>query len=267
MAYIKMLRVAIFCGALVSMDTFSEKIRIIQGLKNQQTTTIDTDVLEDSGVSLHFLLPTIGKASIFTMLESLRDQLRKQDYLTIVFDAKDTDGIFEKVKEVTGTFVCTTNVLLEEKNLGYWGHGIRNKYKDLPGDFVVHCDDDNKYLPSVIGSVRKVCRDKDTLYLFRRSKIKNGKPAGLSWQKPVIKKYDMDTGSGVIPCRYNRMCMWDYSYGGEISFYTAMAKLVPNEKIFFVDYVTYVYYLHGKSMDLGAPYSDPRCQDQKRAST
>ncbi len=240
---VKMWYMTIMFAGLISVATRPEKIRIIEGLKNQITTTVDTDTLNDTGISIHFLVATIGRSALFAMLDSLKDQVKKQDYLTIVFDGKDIDGVFEKVRDVTSTFACTTRVIFEEKNLGFWGHGIRNKYNDLAGDFVMHCDDDNTYLPSAIDVVRTVCRDKDAAYIFRRKLFLNGKYGELLWQRPVISGCNIDTGIGVIPRRYNKLCpTWEYSRGGETSFYAALAAVVPSEKIFFVDWPTYVWY-------------------------
>ena len=34
------------------------------------------------------------------------------------------------------------SIIYEDKNLGFWGHGIRNKHNKLKGDFIFHIDDD-----------------------------------------------------------------------------------------------------------------------------
>ena len=85
--------------------------------------------------SFHVLLATIGKQSIFNILSMLKIQLSNIDYLTIVFDGINKSKNIEEVKEFTKTFLCKVNIIIEENNLGYWGHAIRNKHNNLEGDF------------------------------------------------------------------------------------------------------------------------------------
>ena len=42
----------------------------------------------------------------------------------------------------------------EKEKQGYWGHGIRNKYQDLKGDFIHHSDDDDETLESNVSPSR-----------------------------------------------------------------------------------------------------------------
>jgi hypothetical protein len=78
--------------------------------------------------SIHVLMATIGKDSIFHILSQLKNQLKNNDFLTIVFDGEKKSKNIEKVKDFTSTFECKVNIIIEEKNLGFWGHGIRNKH-------------------------------------------------------------------------------------------------------------------------------------------
>ena len=93
--------------------------------------------------SFHVLLATIGKKSIYNILSMLKDQLNKIDYLTIVFDGKNNSEMAKDILKYVIDFKCKVNIIIEDENLGYWGHGIRNKYKDLEGDFCFHIDDDD----------------------------------------------------------------------------------------------------------------------------
>ncbi len=71
--------------------------------------------------SLHVLIATIGRESLFQMLESLEKQLTEDDYLTVVFDAVDQDGVYVHAEEYLKEFSCTTSIIMEPKNLGWWG--------------------------------------------------------------------------------------------------------------------------------------------------
>ena len=69
--------------------------------------------------SFHVLLATIGKPSIFNILATLKKQLHKCDYLTIVFDGIDKSKNIDNVKKYCLNFECNVNIIVEEKNLGY----------------------------------------------------------------------------------------------------------------------------------------------------
>jgi len=223
-------------------------VKLYENRYNPQKKSIDINKLPPSNSSLHFLLATIGRKTIFRMLDSLEPQLKSQDYLTIVFDAQDDDNVLDKVKFRTSTYPCTVNRIYEEKNLGFWGHGIRNKYQELPGDFILHCDDDNFYTENSISVIRKICTDKTKFYSFRVGSIppytdKDGSPSSETYNQPIqdLEKIfrPMDTGAGVIPSAYNKLTTWEYFYGGDKAFYKKLYDLIDPNKIVLVGYTHY----------------------------
>ena len=117
--------------------------------------------------SFHILIATIGKNSIFNILSTLKNQLSEIDYLTIVFDNLDKSKNINKIKEFTNAFLCKVNIIMEEKNLGFWGHGIRNKHNNLEGDFIFHIDDDDILLDNAMNTIRKICKDTRIIYIFK----------------------------------------------------------------------------------------------------
>ena len=47
---------------------------------------------------------------------------------------------------------------------------LDNRFRDVVlagGDFVWHVDDDDMAAPGAVAKIKKICRDKTTLYLFR----------------------------------------------------------------------------------------------------
>lgn len=181
--------------------------------------------------SIHVLLATMGKDSIFTILESFKKQLNKSDYLTIVFDGPDLPNV-EKVKEYVSNFNAKTNVIVEKKNLGYWGHAIRNKHNTLTGDFVFHVDDDDNITPGAMDKIRKKCTDKDTIYIFKMQNNEN-----ILWKKKEIRHTNIGTPMGIIPTKLNSTSVFTYKYGGDYDFYKKLEK--DGNKIEFVDYIIY----------------------------
>jgi len=212
-----------------------QNVTLIQGINDKKRMTIDLGVLSPSSYSFHFLLPSIGRKSIFRMLDSLEPQLEPQDFVTIVFDAKDVHTTFEDVKKRVESFPCTAQVIFEEKNLGHWGHGIRNKYAHiLEGDFVMHCDDDDIYLPHTIEKIRKICLDPTKLYIF-----KTNYHGRIWWRRPVIRFLNIATPCGVIPNAYNGLGNWKPRRGGDADFYKDVSKRIKPQDTIFVDLIIY----------------------------
>ena len=115
--------------------------------------------------SIHVLLATIGNDSIFNILKCLKNELKEDDYLTVVFDASNKN-IYNVSTYCKENIKSKVNIVYEEKNLGYWGHGIRNKHNKLEGDFIYHIDDDDHIVEGAFDKVRKILKDKDTIYIF-----------------------------------------------------------------------------------------------------
>jgi hypothetical protein len=174
-----------------------------------------------SPISIHVLIATIGNDSIFKILSILADQLEKRDYITIVFDAPSVN--YYKVEKYCNNIKATCNVIMEEKNLGYWGHGIRNKHNQLKGDFVFHCDDDDVILPNACNKIRKICKNKDMIYIFKII-TETGE---VVWKRPEIKLNEISTQSGLIPVDYNSQAKWAYQYGGDYVFYKELSEKFP----------------------------------------
>ncbi|MBA3953857.1 glycosyltransferase family 2 protein [Candidatus Dependentiae bacterium] len=215
-----------------------KSITIFEGNENPTKKVISINSKNTYPTSLHFLLTTIGRQSIFRMIKSLEKQLKPQDFLTIVFDNKDKESVFEGVKLKLAQLPCNAEVIWEEKNLGYWGHAIRNKYKRLPGDFILHCDDDDMYLPGSLDTIRAVCQDKSKLYFFRL------RSAGSSiWRDPHVRIGNMGTPCGVIPRAYNSLSRWGYFYGGDGAFYMKLVRKIGNHNVIFVD--SLIYFVKG----------------------
>jgi hypothetical protein len=191
---------------------------------------------EEKKPSLHVLIATIGRSSLIQMLDSLEHQLMPWDYITVIFDGKDVDDIFEKAAEKLSNFVCTSTLFMEPTNLGYWGHGIRNKYNALLGDFILHADDDDAYMPGAFSTIRyEVGQNLNALYLFRiitkNHHIISGNPVELG---------HISTQNGVIPMAYNSQATWEYYYGGDFSFYKKLVQKVP--KVIYSDTIIYKLY-------------------------
>jgi hypothetical protein len=184
--------------------------------------------------SFHVLLATIGKKSILKILNMLKKQLTEIDFLTIVFDGFQytTNSIIVNEFCKNG-FKCKVNIIVEKDNLGYWGHGIRNKHNNLEGDFVYHVDDDDTLCEDTFYNIRKYCIDLSKVYIFKIT-LENG---SIVWKKPILQYAKISTQSGVIPSHINSKGFWQLKYGGDFEFYKGLYNKYP---FIFIDKMIYI---------------------------
>ena len=187
---------------------------------------------ENNNPSFHILIATIGKESIFNIIDSLNQQLNENDYLTIVFDGPNLPNI-DKVKMKTLKLKCKVNIIVEEKNLGFWGHAIRNKYNNLEGDFVFHIDDDDNIVNDCMNTLRNICQDKNTIYIFKMD-VNND----IIWKTKEIIHGEIGTPMGIIPTKINSTSYFTYKYGGDFDFYKKLEN--DGNKIEYIDKVIYM---------------------------
>jgi hypothetical protein len=178
--------------------------------------------------TFHILIATIGRKTLQNMLNSLLPQLSAEDCVTVVYDGFDTNHM------PTFNFsqaTCKVNQLCEPVSLGYWGHGIRNKYANLlePRDFVLHADDDNIYLPGAFKYMREKCTDFTKIYILETSITFNAK---TFLRTHILQVGNVDTANGVIPYEYNKQSHWGLKIGGDGEFYVGLQAKYPNRFIF-----------------------------------
>ena len=187
---------------------------------------------QKSVCSIHVLMATIGKKSIFNILTQLKEQLLETDFLTIVFDGINNSMIADSVKFFCKNFKCTINIIIEHDNLGYWGHGIRNKYNDLQGDFIYHIDDDDNIYNDTFDNIRYHCKDNKAIYIFKIMLENNS----IVWKEKKIKYTKISTQSGVIPVYINKNGYFGLFYGGDYEFYNNLSKQF---NVIFIDKLIY----------------------------
>ena len=182
--------------------------------------------------TFNILIATIGRNSLEILIESLCDQLKENDCITIIFD----NNKIRKIKNIK-KLKCKVVIINEIKKLGYWGHGIRNKYASLlqKKDFILHADDDDTYFPGAFDKLRKLCIDKDVIYIARIIIKEKLLP------DPKIKTIsigNISTQCGIIPYKYNNKSKWGDFYGGDARFYLGLVKV---SIIKFIDACIYNY--------------------------
>ena len=172
-------------------------------------------------MSISILISTIVNDSLIDMLNSLKYQLSECDYLYIIVDGFDHHN---KVKQIISNFndyVYNLEIIYENDNLGYWGHGVRNKYqKELKGDYILHADDDDIYIEGSIDIIKKsIAKNIGKMLLFKF--YHNYKKNEYYWKYPIIKLNNIGTPCGAIPNIPENMGRWEYKYGGDYNFYNS----------------------------------------------
>lgn len=182
---------------------------------------------------LHVLLTTTGRPTLLRLIGSLLPQLECRDHLTVLYDRLpgDTPAV-PPGKLATHLHECPApwTILRNSEPLGFWGHGSRNQWQNQLslGDYQLHGDDDNAYLPGALAAVRQHCI-RDRLYLFR---ARWGSPARLMWADGLrdIRYGNIDTGCVAVPTTKPRP-LWPHVYGGDCDFIRACAEVWPVEYI------------------------------------
>tara|TARA_R110000868_G_scaffold355201_2_gene616619 strand:- start:7451 stop:8011 length:561 start_codon:yes stop_codon:yes gene_type:complete len=179
-------------------------------------------------ISLNVILTTIGRNGLIKMFESLINQLQKQDYLTVI-----SDDAHPFVRSLLSefNFKCTVIHIANSEPLGYWGHGSRNKYQNLlPGDYLANADDDDRYVENCFEKIREVVKE-DKLYIFKHKHYDN-----YAWSiEGRVELGNIGTSCGVISNTHD-LPDWELVYGGDASFYIALAKQKECE---WVDHLIY----------------------------
>jgi len=168
--------------------------------------------------TFHVLLATIGRPSLQKMIDSLKPELVEGDHLTIVFD-----GVQRNHCDISN-MKCNTHIYEENTPLGYWGHGIRNKYAPLleQTDFVMHADDDDIYIPGSFSFLRTECCDHKTLYI---AQMKSYIAHTVYPLKDDVCFENIGTPMGIIPYNHNQHHEWGLFYGGDGYFYENISKV------------------------------------------
>jgi hypothetical protein len=168
--------------------------------------------------TFNVLIATTGRPALQRMIDSLSKQLAEEDCLTIVYD-----GHCEFPKFDFKDFKCEVQHYCEPTALGYWGHGIRNKYASLlqPRDFVLHADDDDTFDDNVFSDLRTLCVDPNTLYIGQYCPTH----IGIIPQGNSVHFGNISTQCGIIPFELNKKGRWHDFYGGDAEFYIEIARI------------------------------------------
>jgi hypothetical protein len=189
--------------------------------------------------TFHILIATVGKPCLLNILNSLKEELTENDAITIVFDGEGC------LKQSTLSDSCLIghkskiNIIEQSPNLGYWGHGIRNKYQGIlepRTTFILNADDDDVYIKDSFKKLRELCSNPDTLYIAKF--LVKSKNLIVPSQTLKITQDDIGTPCGIIPYNLASKSSWEHRYGGDFNYYDNLQKHC--QKIKFLDFIFYL---------------------------
>lgn len=129
-----------------------------------------------SGRRKYVILTTMGRDLIARQLNSLGPQLTEHDYITVLSDIDVREpsqwDLIQKTNATVQAIACNGCTKLFIQNpvpLGGFGHASRTHHqKHLPGDFLMHGDDDDMYTPDAFEIIRAVITTLyPRVYVFR----------------------------------------------------------------------------------------------------
>lgn len=221
----------------------------------------------DAIPSFHILIATGGRPSLIRMLDSLKSELEPQDAITVVFDGEGSLQKSEFSETWLDGYKCKVNIIEQVPNLGFWGHGIRNKYQGILSPattFIMNADDDDMYLPGSFATLRKQCTDPDILYIARMGYDNKSKEHPS--QNLVITDADIGTPCGIVPSKIADKSIWEPRYGGDFNYYDKLqgfAKSVTYIDLLMYRVITAAYTVEPRPPSirlhiLGLPYTITR---------
>jgi hypothetical protein len=189
--------------------------------------------------TISVFITTIGRPTLNKMLLSLVNELTEKDTLYIFIDGKDNETKSKLIiNEIINSFVCEVIITVEDTPLGYWGHGLRNKYQSqLKGDYIMHADDDDAYIEGSFNKIReKINNSVNDDVIFYYKFYTNFLHKTFVWNHPRLSFGNIGTPSGIIPNKPDLFGEWGYIHGGDYNFYKS-CKFEHQE---FVDEIIYI---------------------------
>ena len=190
--------------------------------------------------TFHILIASAGNPLLKSMLDSLKTELLAGDAITIVFDGSDAMSKSTYTDDWLVGLKCVVKTFEEEPALGFWGHGIRNKYQGIlepRTTFIMNADDDDIYISGSFDKLRRKCVDPDTLYIAKLT-YANNRNKIIPSEAKKFSLGNISTQNGIIPFDMASSGEWKPIYGGDYDYYKALED--TNPPIIFLDDIIYL---------------------------
>jgi len=189
--------------------------------------------------TFHVLIVTAGRPTLKGMLDSLQNELKQGDALTIVFDGEFAQKNSGYKDDWISGFTCPVAIKEQVPSLKNWGHPTLNKNIPLLSPvtmYIMFADDDDTYIPGSFDILRTKCTDPNTLYI---SKMRNPNiipgPGSTKFSPANIGK-----PNGIIPfndagkAQFGNARLSDYEYYKNLQDNKKVAAIVFMDDIIYV---------------------------------
>lgn len=183
--------------------------------------------------SITYLIASTGRETLKDTLRSLHGQFMKGvDKIKIYFDGRCDKGA-DFFQEEWDLFGDDLHYEILPETLGYWGHGIRNKYQTACiTDYIHHMDDDDIYCEGCIPRARGALVNHYGKILICKFRTLGN---AVIWSRKNLAFGQIGTPSGFIFNRPEIMGTWGLGYGGDYNFYKEVQDKIGKENIVFYD--------------------------------
>lgn len=161
-------------------------------------------------MSLSIIVPTIGRPSLMHALDSISQQLAREDEVLIV-----ADGPRPNIPEIAAFFDVRFRFMESPGPAEDWGATPRNYgIERALNTHLGFMDDDDVYLPDALDAFRTAIRAvPDKPHIFRMQREKD-----VIWNLPVVRGANVSTQMYLIPNVPGRVGRWSRLYDGDLHF-------------------------------------------------
>jgi hypothetical protein len=189
--------------------------------------------------TFHIFIPSGGRPELKEMLDSLKGELKEGDAITVVFDGKEAHTKSGFDDSWFSDYKCVTKMLVEEFNIGFWGHGLANKYQSTltpKTTFIMNANDDDLYIAGSFDILRAKSTNPVCLYIAKIRITKDGENLVVP-RTPAIVEGNIGTPNGIIPFNDVDKAKWELRYGGDFDYYNNLQHKV--QQIEYLDHIIY----------------------------
>ena len=93
----------------------------------------------------------------------------------------------------------------------------------------MHADDDDEYVPGSFDKLRRSCKNANALYIAKM-RLKDSKT--IVPPKDRIRLNEIGTPCGIIPFHSCGKSAWEYTYGGDFTYYHNLQNQLKRKPIF-----------------------------------
>lgn len=175
--------------------------------------------------SVSLVIPTISRPTLARTLHSLRGQeWMPGDEVILV-----GDGPQPVARELWDQFGLPGRYMETPRQLGTWGHGIRNWLLDrrtTTGRYLAALDDDDVWTPDALASIRKGIRwSGDLPLIFRMDWTTIG--GKVLWEQPELREGNLGTPCCVAPNDPAKLGRYGPRYAGDFDFIKSTCDYYP----------------------------------------